>query len=197
DVPFWDDWELLPLIEKVQAGELSFQNIWQQHICHRMIFPKLILLLLAEITNWNVTYELAASLFLAFCTLMLLIYQITLSSDDPASALMKWMLPVTSLLVFSMTQRGAWYWAWCLQLFLTTTAVVAGVVFLSLPSRRIASFAVSLAMGVIASFSHATGLIYWFAGLFVLVLSEKEEYRFQKIVLWISTSSLVYYAYFS
>ncbi len=197
DVPVWDDWELLPLIEKLQTGNLSFQDTWQQHNCHRILFPKLILLLLAEHTNWNITYVLAASLLLAFCTMVFLIYQISLSSDVLPSSFMKWLLPITSLLVFSMTQRGAWYWGWELQLFLATTAVVGGIVFLSLPSRRLPAFVVSIACGVIASFSFATGLIYWFIGLFVLVLSQKERYRFAKIIIWISTSTLVYYAYFS
>ncbi len=197
DVPVWDDWELLPLIENLQAGNLSFQDIWEQHNCHRIPFPKLILLLLAELTHWNITYVLAASLLLAFCTMVLLIYQISLSSDALSSSFMKWLLPITSLLVFSMTQRAAWYWGWCLQMFLATTAVVAGIVFLSLPSRRLPAFVVSMACGVIASFSFANGLVYWFIGLFVLVLSQKERYRFAKIIIWISAGTLVYYAYFS
>ena len=39
NTPVWDDWERAPLIEKAEAGELSFNDIFGPHIENRMVFP--------------------------------------------------------------------------------------------------------------------------------------------------------------
>ena len=46
-VPYLDQWELVPLLEKTYHGELTFHDLWAQHNEHRLIFPQIIMLLLA------------------------------------------------------------------------------------------------------------------------------------------------------
>ncbi len=35
DVPFWDQWKLVPLLEKSYEGTLSLKDLWSQHNLHR------------------------------------------------------------------------------------------------------------------------------------------------------------------
>ena len=64
-VPFMDQWDMVPLLEKTYHGELTFHDLWAQHNEHRPVFPQLIMLLLARLTHWNIHYELAVSITLA------------------------------------------------------------------------------------------------------------------------------------
>src|SRR5208282_4675420 len=59
-VPFGDQWELVPLLEKTYHETLTFHDLWAQHNEHRILFPKIIMLGLAHLTGWNIYYELVA-----------------------------------------------------------------------------------------------------------------------------------------
>ena len=59
NVPVWDDWEMVPLIQKAEQGTLSFKDLYAPHISHRIFFPRLIILALMKISGGN--------LFLSVC----------------------------------------------------------------------------------------------------------------------------------
>src|SRR5262245_35820129 len=44
DVPFLDQWDLVPLIDKMYQGQLTFHDLWMQFNEHRILFPKIIML---------------------------------------------------------------------------------------------------------------------------------------------------------
>ena len=58
DVPFWDQWELVPFLDLWASGTLSLGDLFSQHNEHRIFFPRLIMLLLAAATGWNSRAEM-------------------------------------------------------------------------------------------------------------------------------------------
>ena len=44
NVPFMDDWQFVPLLEKANEGTLSFQDLWAPHDEHRLLLPRLIII---------------------------------------------------------------------------------------------------------------------------------------------------------
>ena len=72
NVPFWEQWKLVDLLEKAYAGEVALTDIWAQNSEHRAFFPLLIMLALAFLTDWNIMYELYTNLILAGVTLVFL-----------------------------------------------------------------------------------------------------------------------------
>src|SRR6267142_5943506 len=48
DVPYLDQWDFAPLIDKMYQGQLTFHDLWMQFNEHRIFFPKLIMLGLAR-----------------------------------------------------------------------------------------------------------------------------------------------------
>jgi len=50
-VPYWDQWEFVPLLEKTYHGQLTFHDLWAQHNEHRILFPRIIMLALAHLTG--------------------------------------------------------------------------------------------------------------------------------------------------
>lgn len=41
NVPFWDDWEMVPLFQKYDAGNLTLSDLLAQHNEHRIFFPRM------------------------------------------------------------------------------------------------------------------------------------------------------------
>jgi len=47
-IPYWDQWEFVPLLEKLHNHTLTLNDLWSQHNEHRILFPKILMLLLAR-----------------------------------------------------------------------------------------------------------------------------------------------------
>jgi hypothetical protein len=54
DLPYWDDWAFVPLLEYVQQGRLPLSELLAQHNEHRMVFPRLLKLALTHFSDWNI-----------------------------------------------------------------------------------------------------------------------------------------------
>src|SRR5438477_7239351 len=68
NVPYGDEWSLLPLFAKWHDHQLTFANLFRQHNEHRIFFPKLIYLTCARWTHWNVRSEMFFSVLLCCVT---------------------------------------------------------------------------------------------------------------------------------
>src|SRR5258708_5502936 len=64
NVPFWDQWEYVTLVGKLHHGTLGLHDLWMQHNEHRILFPRIVTLIVATITGYNIRYEI----FLNFIT---------------------------------------------------------------------------------------------------------------------------------
>ena len=67
DFPYMDQWEVVSLMEKLFTHTLNFQDFTAQHNEHRILFPKLIMVLGASLTHWNITLELYINILLGIC----------------------------------------------------------------------------------------------------------------------------------
>ena len=50
NVAYADEWTLVPMIEKLKAGTLTFGELYRGHNEHRILIPRIVMLLLAHIT---------------------------------------------------------------------------------------------------------------------------------------------------
>ncbi len=82
DLPYWDQWEFVPLLQKSYQGTLSFNDFWVPHNEHRPIFPRLIMLGLARMTNWNIRWELTLNILLAIGIYTVIMKSIILLAGD-------------------------------------------------------------------------------------------------------------------
>lgn len=200
DVPFWDEWALLPLIEKIYKAALSFHDLWAPHNEHRIFFPKIILLMLAYFTKWNVSYEIAVNVLLgagAFGVLVLLIKKTSFFIHRDRNVL-NWIIPAVSFLVFSLNQWGNWLWGWQMQIFLCVFSSVAGLAALAQPEFLWRRFVLAVCLGIVATFSFAGGICYWIAGLVVLCFMPGEDKKRKRIVIlsWLCVVFATMFLYF-
>ena len=159
NVPFWDQWEFVKLLDKAAAGQLEFKDFWEQHNEHRLVLPRVIMLALAKATQWDIRYEIAANVVVAFLVLGMLVLLIERTVRPVAPVIVPWLILAASLTTFSLTQWLNWIWGWQLQIFMNALAAVATVWALARWRGRWPGLVLALLAAIAGALSFATGLI--------------------------------------
>jgi hypothetical protein len=197
-VPYLDQWELVPLLEKTYHGELTLRDLWAQHNEHRIIFPQIIMLVLARLTHWNIHYELAVNIILALGIFAVLAHQVKITRRKLGVAGLFWAIPAISLVVFSISQYQNWLWGWQLQMLLNLLAVAGGIVLLANDDTfRWSKFAAAALLGIVATYSFANGALFWPIGLAILLITTAgTRERWTALIGWILIGALTLGIYF-
>ncbi len=197
DVLFWDDWALVPAVQRSYEGSFAWPQLWKWYGEHRLFFPRAIMLLLVRATGWNASYVLAATLLFACGAFAALLWQFEHTRKSLGDRGPNWSLPVLSVLVFSFAQWENWLWQWEVCFLLNLCAAVSGLVVLASAPLRWWRLPLALALGLIATYSMAAGLVYWPMGLAVLALRPGADRRGQRLQLagWVLCAAVVYACY--
>jgi tetratricopeptide (TPR) repeat protein len=197
DVPYWDQWQLVPLLDAWYRGELSPGDLFAQHNEHRNPIARVLLLALALWSDWNVGWELATSFVLALGTFAALLAILRQTRRVPSSGPLVWAAPLSSLLLFSFAQWENWLWGWQLTLVLNLCAAVVGIALLG--GRPLGRWRLTAALlcGLVATYSFGNGFLWWLAALVPLLASSGPATgaRLRAAALWLAvaaTSVLVY-----
>lgn len=192
-IPYLDQWELVPLFEKMHNHTLSLSDLWTQHNEHRILFPQMIMLFLAHLSNWNIVFELYANLVLATLTFLFLssILSNTLNTVSP------WLKFFTSLMVFSMAQYENWMWGWQIQIFLSVLGTIIAVWAVNKWPGKWNGMIIAISAAILSSYSFNAGLMTWPAVIIVLLLQKKWKLKHVVIYIlaFIATVLLYYYKY--
>lgn len=175
NVPFWDQWQSsIDLFFNISQGKIIFNDFFSQHNEHRLFFPRIIFVILAFASKWNIKIELFCSIFLAIL-IFLLFYKI---SDFNRKNTSDRLFHVTNILIcyltFSYSQWENWLWGFQIALFLINLCLIGAIfVITCLPNislnKRIAIAAI---LCFIASFSSAHGLLTWLALVPAIIFSK-------------------------
>jgi len=192
-IPYWDQWELVPLLEKMHNHTLGLADLWSQHNEHRVIFPQILMVLLAYFSNWNIFLELCTSLILAILSLLFLFSILGNTSETKTP----WLKIIISLLVFSMVQYENWIWGWQLQIFMSVLGTIIAMWAANKWQGKSLGMAIAILAAILASYSFGSGLATWPA-IFVLLLIQK-KWKLKHIIILITaciaTVLLYYYNY--
>ncbi len=195
NVVFKDQWELVENFAQLSDGSLSFSNVWEPHNEHRFLFPRIAMLALGTITEWNNVAEMYLIQLCLFVTLAGL-WLAFRSGFRPGPLLF---VPV-AFMVFTLSQSDNMLWGYQITFAFAQTFSVLALYLLYLSGRGGKwKFAVpvALASGTIAAFSAIQGLLVWPAGLLQILIAplEKRTKGFL-IAAWGSTGIVVWVAYF-
>jgi hypothetical protein len=199
NVPFWDQWELVPIINDYKTGHLSLHDLWQQHNEHRIFFPRIVMMLLAIITHWNTRVEAFAGFLIAvlgFIIFCLIFRQAQKKLTIGATLL----TALFSVIWFSPVQYDNWLWGWQIQWFLCVLGVmiVTYSIGLIVKERGVGakSLVFLLAGGILAQYSLGGGILIWpiaIAALCYLRISKKNILLSSGVA--VLTTALYYFNY--
>ncbi len=198
NVPYWDQWRLTPLFEKVATGNASFADFFTVHGHHRILIPKLIITALAFASKWNTQYEIICSVFFVIIT-FLAIYKIAstqLQNED--KNFMHIANILTCLLLFSLVQHQNWLWGFTIFWFLTNLCLIMAIFFIH-TSKNLSSKTKMLMAGAscfIGSFTLAQGLFSWPVLIpSILSIEGKPKEKKWRVIIWISLFILLCFIY--
>ena len=162
NVPFWDEWTLISFFQKAHDHTLTFKDFLIQNNEHRIVFPKLIFLLLYRFTLWTPRAAMFSSLFFATLTALGLQWLLwrTLSIITSRSVIIASFFIVAALL-FSPCQSENWLWGYQLPCFLLNFSLIAGVVVICLELPLGVQMSLGATCATIATFSGGNGMLLW------------------------------------
>ncbi|MDP9003594.1 MAG: hypothetical protein M3N12_02250 [Verrucomicrobiota bacterium] len=191
NVPYGDEWNIVKLLGKWDAHELSFADLYSAHNGHRILIPRLIYFAIARIAHGNLRVEMLVSLFLCILTsagFYLLLRRTVSGSTTKHLAL--WGL--INLFLFSPIQAENWLWGFQLQVFLSNLCLVGALVCVTRDTGTPVRFLSTLAFALAGTFSFGNGLLIWPA-VFLVLLCRRE--KFSVLALWLALAVLVALAY--
>lgn len=199
NIPYFDEWNIIYLFERIHFHDLMFDDLWQQHNEHRIFFPKLIIIGLGLLTHYNVKYLMVANICIAS-----LIYWIIwrhIHKNKTALHLQhkdRWLKIIYAFFIFSISQYENWFWGFQVQWFLNLAAVVLGAYLIANFTMKFTTFLLLSGCGVVATFSLSSGVLYWpilLGQLIVANIKAKPKYGFLLIGGWILLSGGVIAVY--
>jgi len=191
NVPYWDQWALVDPLVEIELGRFPWAGVFGSHNEHRMVFPKLIMLGLARLTNWNVIVELWVSVLLAGCTLLLLLALARPVLRETGATVRLWSTFIVSAVIFSLAQWENWLWGWQIQWFLAALAATSAVALAtwSLTNPRPWPFVAGAMLAAIAcQYSIASGLAIWVSGAMVLAFHPR---RREVLSAWLALAAVM------
>ena len=197
NVPWMDDWALASLFEKVAMGKATFADFFAQHNEHRILFPKLIFVILAFASKWDVRLEIFFSIFLAI-VIFISLYKIASNPPNQNIVLLHIVNVTTCILTFSLVQHENWLWGFQISWFLINACVTLAIFIITIPQKCNPNLRlpISALCCFIASFSSAHGLLSWLAIIpSVASLEGKVRQRIIRVVLWIILFTLCFAIY--
>jgi len=202
NVPFYDEWDTpgLALLKSAQ-GQLNFDYLIGQHNESRLLFPRLILIPLAYLTNWNIKYEMMLTFLLA-CLISFNIYKLSQISLSVSKSKLLIYLSLVNLLIFSPIQFENWLWGIQVITMIPIACLTTNLVILFYNSNLILSVLICSLLSTVSTFSYANGLLCWIIILPMIILHlwrEKNTWK-QKILyflvpLIIFITNLYFYFY--
>lgn len=189
DMPFGDVWTMVPRFDKLSSGTLGFSDLWVQHFEHRIFFPRVAILLLGVVTDFN---QIAIMYLIEICFLVTLVV-LLLAFRANIGARLFFFIPV-SLLIFNLGQSFNMFFG--LQLSFAFTQVFSVIsLYLIYVSTRDGlnkwTFAAAPISGVVATYSLFGGLFVWPVGFLQLLISPVERRTKRNLLVVWSLAGLV------
>lgn len=127
NVPVDDEWRLASLFEKIAQGNVTFKDFWALHSNHRIVFPKIIIAVLAFASRWNINYQLCLSIGLAAITFIAMSKLSSMQVKNVADDFWHLANILTCILLCSLVQHENWLWGFQLAWFFVNFCFVAAV----------------------------------------------------------------------
>ena len=189
DAIFYDQWWDVQILGHWYSGTLSFSDLWAQHGENRILFPNLVMLLLARSVHLNTVVEQYLSGFLLITSTLLII-----GAHKRRSPAINWLwyVPAAALLVSYVQYQDA-LWGFQLAWYMVYFCLAASLFLLDRPRLSWPVFVVALSLAIVGSYSSLQGLLIWAVGLSLMYQRNRSR---QMNLAWLSCAVVAGVIYF-
>jgi hypothetical protein len=172
DVLYYDQWDMVRPIVDAHRGIFPPTNLFAQHNEHRVVIPRLIYVLLDNLTQWRVIDELIVTFILVCITSLCFLYLCSRTTvvaaeqenggQRPRTTTVLGLWLVCDVLIFSPMQHENWLWGIGVMNVLPMMFIAAAMVVFVAP--RLGSWtkmALCLLLATAATFSSGNGMLVW------------------------------------
>ena len=198
---FWDQWEVVPLFDKMYSGNLSFADLFAQHNEHRILLPRLAMLGLGSLTHYNTKAEMYFAWFL-LCIICFILFKLFTRTFGFSRITLAKFIPVVWL-TFSLRQYDNLLWGFQFVYFMVVLFFLWMVYLLAESKRFDWRFGLAILCGLASTFSLAGGLLVWPIGLIQILFTGRTQAKrlwgldIVKTATWAMAGILAFILYFA
>jgi hypothetical protein len=197
DVPTWDDFERAPFLAAWKEGRLGFHDFYALHIEHRIVVPRLLMLLNeAWLGDLRVENGFGVAILLAGA---LGVFGLLRRTLGPEPLRLYGLAFLCNLLWFSPLQWENLLWAIQTAFFLPFACAALALFALWTRAPAALKFAAAGAAAIVATHSFSHGLALWPLVFAAVVLKRDEPPRSRAVFLvaWLALAAAVLLPYFT
>jgi hypothetical protein len=201
NLPVVDDWDFAETLVRFKEHSLTLKDLWAQHNEHRILFPRMLMLAMANFTHWNLRAEMFLSVLLASISVVLLALLIHKSFGGWNKYSVA-LAAIGSALFFSLSQWQNWLWGFQIAWFLPPLCLLGTLLAQRSGLAWLGRLVISLLLMFISTFSMANGMICWVVTLPAIARALKAESLRPKRMAWViwavafvSTMAAYFYGY--
>jgi len=161
NIPTWDDWERVPLLEKWKSGDLTWKDLYAPHISHRILIPRLITLGVNDISGGDLVVEMWV-IYMTMVVTGLAVFGLLRRSLGSGS---RYLFPVTFLLNLMLFSPLQWQnFLWAIQVALMLPFCCIALALLVLGWARVPvwmRFVACLLLALVGTHSFGHGILVW------------------------------------
>lgn len=161
DVPYGDDWDLVPILARMNSGTLTLHDLAIPYASHEMIFSYALMGQFAILTHWNTLLMRLVGFAIVWGAWLAI---------RPA-AVRSGRLFTAAIVFFGFNQILDFLWTWQVALFMALFCVTWCLRLAVTTS--LGNWILAVLLAVIGSLSHGAGISVWPA-LFYLALADKK-----------------------
>lgn len=180
--PFWDHLELVRFLAKVQDGSLSWSDLVSPHNQTRPLVYRLIYLLNARITDWDIRSEYIILYITLYSTFLLHLFFIRRLVSERDVALLT--AALASVVYFSPVGHNNFWWSMMFQLDVTNLFMVAAVIILAIRPVSWLSNILAAALGWLAAYTLTNGIFLFVSAVVVVQLAQPDVRRINRRALF-------------
>ncbi|MGB9277523.1 MAG: hypothetical protein WCC08_20070, partial [Terrimicrobiaceae bacterium] len=197
NIPFMDDWQFVPLLEKANNGTLTFQELWAPHDEHRLLLPRIIIIVSMFATGGDyrvqsfITFSVVA--LISACLLWLMVRL----NGSKSSMLWTWVL--ANIALFSPIQFHNWLWPMQFAYFLPYTFLALCLCALYARVPALPKFVLAAIFALAGNWSFVQGNLIWPAALLVILFAPdilRKGVRRNFAVAWVLLGTVAVTFYF-
>lgn len=194
DVPRWDIWDSVRLIEKYYAGTLAISDLWSAHNEHRPMTARAVILTSVWLAQWNHWMELGTQLGV-YALLLLLAATFVARTQTHRQRVHPRSLVAVALVVFSATQWENWLRGYHLHIVMGAVATVAALLLLCVGRRTSLRLVAAMGLAVLGELSFGSGLIAWPLGAVAIAMRGGDGWPV-RLTAWCAVSVAAIALYF-